>query len=297
MRALEGMREVSTLLKEYGVEDFRKEAELIVSDFVGIEKVALYRDDPPLSSDQEMKISEVLERRRGREPIQYVIGSVDFCGFKIRVGPGVLVPRPETELIVEEAIKTVESLRPKIPGESLQDSGLPIADRELRILDLCTGSGCLALALAGEFPNSRVFGTDISGIALEYATSNAEMNEITNTTFREGDLFEPFCGLRFDLIVSNPPYVRRSEIGHLAPEVRTWEPVTALDGGDDGLQFYRRILSQVLDYLSNEGSLIIELGQGQAASVLKIAEDAGLRMISLTRDYAGIERVMHLKAV
>lgn len=280
MRALEGLREVATFLGDCGIADSRKEAEMIVSDCIGIEKIALYRDNPPLTADQEEEINKVLERRREREPLQYIIGFVDFYGLKIKVGPGVLVPRPETELLVNEATRAVKDKN---------------RNSSLRILDLCTGTGCLALALAKEVRNSHVCGIDISEKALEYAELNAKINGITNVTFLQGDLYEPVYGSRFDLIVSNPPYIKRSELGELAPEIRTWEPVSALDGGEDGLRFYWAILSKSGDYLTDDGSLMMELGQGEAAAVTKMGEDAGLKAISLVKDYAGIERILHLK--
>ncbi len=295
MRALDGIREVSAFLKECGIEDFQKEAELIVSDFIGTGKVALYRDNPLLSADQEDEISRILRRRQGREPLQYIAGFVDFYGLKIKVGPGVLIPRPETELIVEEAIKLVDSLQSKVLGQGPEGIRQPTSDKGLKILDLCTGSGCLALALAKEIRSSDVLGTDISDGALRYASINAKINSIANVTFKKGDLYEPVYGSKFDIIVSNPPYIEGSEITNLSPEIRTWEPVVALDGGEDGLRFYRELLPRSLDYLTENGSLIIELGQGQASSVVKIAEGAGLKTVSLIKDYAGIERVMHLK--
>lgn len=295
MRALEGLREVSTFLEKHEIADSLKEAEVIITECIGIERVTLYRDNPPLSAVQRGEISSILKRRQVREPLQYIIGSIDFYGLKMSVGPGVLIPRPETELIVEEAIKTVGSHQSKVSCPSLHDSRLVTADRGLKILDLCSGSGCLALAIAKEFPDSSVVGTDISEESLEYAVLNAKNNGITNVTFLKGDLYEPVHGSEFELIVSNPPYIKRAEIGGLSPEIREWEPLTALDGGEDGLWFYRKILSESTDYLTEGGSLIIELGQGEADDVIKIAQDTGLRTMSLLKDYAGVDRVLHLR--
>ncbi|HWR58672.1 MAG TPA: peptide chain release factor N(5)-glutamine methyltransferase [Thermodesulfovibrionales bacterium] len=286
MRALEGVREVSAFLRDCGIADSQKEAEAIISDYAGVGKIALYRDNPTLSACQEEEIYRVLKRRQAREPLQYIVGLVDFYGLKIKVGPGVLIPRHETELIVEEAIKTLKLSSLCVTSENRN---------ALRILDLCTGSGCLALALAKEVRNSQVTGIDISEKALEYAALNATINGITNVTFIKGDLYEPVYGSRFDLIVSNPPYIKRSEINHLPPEIRTWEPVSALDGGEDGLLFYRGILSRSSDYLADDGSLIMELGHGEAAAVMELAKEAGLKPVSLVKDYAGIERILHVK--
>ncbi len=295
MRALEGLRGISVSLNKCGIEEPYKEAVTIVSEVMGLEKVSLYRDNPLLSSEQEAEIREAVERRWRGEPLQYIIGFVDFCGLKIKVGPGVLIPRPESELIVEKAIKTVDGLRSRVPCEGSEDIRRPTGDRGLRILDLCTGSGCLALALARGIPESYVFGTDISEEALDYAVMNAEINGIINAVFVKGDLYEPLDCLRFDLVVSNPPYIRKGEIADLAPEIREWEPVSALDGGEDGIFFYRSILDGARDHLAEEGSLILEMGHDEAGDVTHIAHEAGFRTVSLVKDYAGIERVLHLK--
>jgi release factor glutamine methyltransferase len=295
MKALEGLREVSTSLRNSGVDDPYKEAEAIIVGLLGMERVSLYRDNPPLTWVQEVGIRKLVARRRRREPLQYIIGFSDFCGLKIKVGTGVLIPRPETELIVDEVTKTACGLKSKISGQGLEDGQKLIDDKEVKILDLCTGSGCLALALAAKIRNTHVFGTDISEVAIDYAVSNAGINGITNVTFLEGDLYEPVDDLRFDLIVSNPPYIRREEIRGLAPEIREWEPIGALDGGEDGLFFYRAILAGAYYYLVEGGSLILELGFGEADDVISIATEFGLKTVSLIRDYAGIERILHVK--
>jgi len=292
IKALDGLREVSARLGGYGIEDPHKEAEIIFTRCMEMERVALYRDNPTLSPVQREEIRRILERRGRREPLQYIIGHVDFHGLKIRVGPGVLIPRPETEIMAEEVIKAVKCKASGVKGE--EDSSHFTRHSSLRILDLCTGSGCLAVALAKEFPAAEVFGTDISEKALEYAMMNASINDIQNVTFLKGDLYEPVKGRTFDIIVSNPPYIRKEEIRTLQPEIRGWEPLEALDGGEDGLQFYREIFSRAPQYLVQGGSLIMELGRGEAADVLKIAEKSGLGCAALVKDYSGIERILRL---
>lgn len=307
MRAIDGLREVSAALKGYGIEDSHKEAEIIFTQCMEIEKVALYRDNPPLSLSQTEEIKKILERRGKREPLQYIIGNVDFYGLKIKVGPGVLIPRPETELIVEEAIKAVASHELRVISKnkrqdselrtpnSEQNSSLVTRHSSLRILDLCTGSGCLALALAREFPEAEVFGVDVSEKALEYALMNAGINDIRNITLMKGDLYDPVKGRKFDIIVSNPPYIRKEDICTLQPEIRGWEPLDALDGGEDGLHFYRNIFSAARDYLCSGGIILIEVGRGEADDAAGIAEDCGLRCLSVIRDYSGIKRVLIFK--
>lgn len=288
MRALDKLKEATEFLKQYGIEDANRDAEIIVSHCIGINRTVLYRDNPEIREEEIERIDEFLTRRSKREPLQYILGYVDFYGLKIKVGKGVLIPRPETELLAEEAIKTVKR-------EALS---------VMRILDICTGSGCLALALAKEFPDAKVYGTDTSGVAMKYAEENARTNRIGNVTFLEGSLFEPIkklptvdCPLfTFGLIVSNPPYIKRDDINNLQLEIKDWEPVEALDGGEDGLDYYRTIIPEAKGYLKREGFLIFEIGAGQSEEVSKIAKDTGFGNISLIKDYAGIERIFVARA-
>ena len=287
MRALDILREATEFLNRYGIEDANREAEIIVSHCLGIDRTVLYRDNPVINKGQLEKIDKFLKRRSKREPLQYILGYVDFYGLKIKVGKGVLIPRPETELLAEEAIKIVKR-------EALS---------VMRILDLCTGSGCLALALAREFPDAKVYGTDTSENAIIYAKENAELNCINNVTFLEGNLFDPIAELiarypspvAFDLIVSNPPYIRRDDIKNLQLEIKDWEPVEALNGGEDGLDYYRAIIPGAKGYLKEGGYLILEIGAGQSREGRRIAEEAGFINISLIKDYAGIERIFVAK--
>jgi len=294
IKALDGLREISAILGQFGIEDSHKEAEIIFTRCMEMGKVALYRDNPTLSPVQREEISRILERRGKREPLQYIIGHVDFLGLKIHVGPGVLIPRPETEIMADEVIKTISGQQSAVGSRELKDYGRSTVGGRVKILDLCTGSGCLALALAREFPRGEVFGTDVSRKALDYAMDNARTNEIRNVTFLNGDLYEPLKGRKFDIIVSNPPYIRKKDICTLQPEIKGWEPLEALDGGEDGLRFYREILFRAPEYLYEGGSLVMELGQGTAADVIKIAEESGLRRDSLVKDYAGVERILRL---
>lgn len=279
--AIEGLREISSVLELHGIEDAGKETEIIL-DHLGIGRLALYRDNPVLSEPQMNALRKAAERRLRREPLQYIIGHVDFCGIRVMVGPGVLIPRPETELLVEEAVKTV----------TRNTLHVTTGDHPLRILDLCTGSGCVALAIAKNCKNCAVVGIDLSDAALGYAEENAKMNNIDNVTFMKGDLYEPVGGSRFDLIVSNPPYIRRGDLEQLPAEIKDWEPAEALDGGHDGLGFYRTMLPQSANHLSEGGRLIVEIGQGEAEDIIGIARATSLRFISLKKDYSGIERII-----
>jgi release factor glutamine methyltransferase len=278
MRALEILQSARELLEISGLNDADREAELILSHCLGIDRLHLYKDDPDIPENILLQIYEYLRRRAAREPLQYILGYTEVHGLKIKVGPGVLIPRPETELLVEEAIKTVHALR----------------FTSLHILDLCTGSGCIALALAKEFPDAEVYGTDKSENAIRYAEENADRNLIKNVTFLTGSLFDPLknSDIKFDFIISNPPYIKRDEIKNLQPEIRDWEPGEALDGGEDGLDYYRMLIPEAGNYLNKHGYLILEIGIDQAKEIKKLASDAGFQDIIVIRDYSGIERIL-----
>lgn len=249
MNSLEKVRRAKEFLESFGIEDADREAELMVAHCLRTDRMTLYKDNPPIPDTVLQEIDEFVRRRSGREPLQYILGYMEFHGIKIKVGPGVLIPRPETEFLAEEAIKTVKrkASNPPLPPFSKggregitgneTTSGLP-----LRILDLCTGSGCVALALANEFPDAEVYGTDASEDAISYARENGRINGIGNVTFLRGSLFEPIMEILtadspspFDVIASNPPYIRSNDIQYLQPEIREWEPAEALDGGKTAL--------------------------------------------------------------
>ena len=304
MKALDKLKEAIKFLEESGIEDAGREAETIIVHCLETDTTALLRDNPVITKNVIEKVDAFLERRSKREPLQYIFGYVDFLGMKIKVGKGVLIPRPETELLAEEAIKTITSydsgVRSQIPPSPPLFKGGGVG---LSILDLCTGSGCLALALAKEFPHAKVYGTDISGVAIEYARKNADINGIKNVTFLQGSLLEPLRDLfavhhspfTFDLIVSNPPYIKKDDIKTLQPEIKDWEPIVALDGGEDGLNYSRAIIPESRSYLKESGYLMLELGINQADAVKEIAEGTGFKTISFKKDYAGIERIMIAK--
>jgi len=291
IKALDKLRTTKEFLERSGIEYASREAEAIIAHCLTTDRVTLYRDNPQIPEDLATIIDSLAKRRTKREPLQYILGDIDFLGLKIKVGRGVLVPRPETEILAEETIKTVKRKLLSVIKISPHTSRFT----PLRFLDLCTGSGCLALSLAKEFRNAQVCGTDTSATAIQYAHENAALNGITNITFTTGSLFEPVKRLTFDLIVSNPPYIRSGDIESLQPEIKDWEPQDALDGGEDGLVYYRLIISEVKNYLNEGGYLMLELGISQADAVKQIAEDAGLKDITLIKDYAGIDRIFIAK--
>ena len=242
MKALDKLRTMHEALEKSGIDGSVRDAELILTHSLGIDRVDLYKDNPDITENILAEIDPLVERRSKREPLQYVLGYTEFYGLKIMVGPGVLIPRPETELLAEKAIEIIRSQNETSVSEEPGISSFILHPSSLVVLDLCTGSGCLAIALAKEFPDADVYGTDTSEIALEYAKKNAELNNVKSITFLKGDLFEPVkkYAVRCDRIQS--PVYSNADIEYLQPEIREWEPVEALDGGEDGLDYYRRII-------------------------------------------------------
>jgi|Deesub1362A_J573_1020465.scaffolds.fasta_scaffold00358_12 release factor glutamine methyltransferase len=283
MRVIDKIRETGRLLGELGIEEPVREAEELIVHALGMDRVRIYRDNPPIGTDEKGLLEEVLRRRARREPLQYITGHVDFLGLRLMVGEGVLIPRPETEVMAEEAIKRIRDYR------------LQVMDRypSLCILDLCTGSGCLALSLARAFPDAYVYGSDISWVATGYAVMNALANRVNNVGFITGDLFRPFRRQgHFDVIITNPPYIRTGDIGRLQPEIREWEPIVAIDGGRDGLEYYRRIIPEACHYLKDGGLLIMEINPDGLGWIVDKLKDSGYTGLEVLRDYSGMQRIV-----
>lgn len=287
MTALSHIKDITEFLKRCDIEAARMESEIILAHVLGKDRLELYRDNPKLSRWTVKKIDRILKRRAKREPLQYILGFTEFIGLRIKVGHGVLIPRPETEIVVDEVIKFLQN-------KNQSQSCTPSRDNEkLRILDLCTGSGCIAVALAARLMHAEVVATDISGQALSYSRKNAKANKAKNVIFLKGSLFEPVQNLEaFDVIVSNPPYVRSSDIENLQPEIREWEPLNALDAGEDGLRFYKAMLPKIRLHLRENGAVFLEVGAGQADEVSDIARANGFKNVSAVKDAAGIDRVL-----
>jgi release factor glutamine methyltransferase len=266
----------ASLLAERGVENARLDAEVLLADVLGFDRAGLFAARRPGLDDRERRAFDALIARRARrEPLQHVRGRQEFFSREFLVDHRVLVPRPETETLVEVALSLA---RP---------SG------HATVLDLGCGSGVVAITLALELPGTTIFASDVSPEAIEVARENARrLNVAGRIEFGCGDLFAAVRRRRFDLVVSNPPYVPRVELERLAPEVRDYEPRVALDGGRDGLDFYRRLAPTVSDVLAEEGVVVVEMGHGQSSAAAEIFAAAGLRVVSVERDLAGIERVL-----
>jgi release factor glutamine methyltransferase len=267
----------SRFLAECGVDNPRLDAELLLADVLAVERSRLYVDlDRALDDAERAGFDERIRRRGGREPLQRILGTQEFFSREFEVDASVLIPRPETEALVEAALARARGIdAPKI-------------------LDVGTGSGAIAITLALELPKARVSATDVSPGAIEAARANARRLAAT-VEFRRGDLVAPFTGERFDLIVSNPPYVPSGELAGLAPEVRDHEPRVALDGGVDGLEVYRVLAGSVGEALEEDGGIVVEIGFGQREGVGALFAAAGYRVLRTDRDLAGIERVLTIE--
>jgi release factor glutamine methyltransferase len=259
---------------EAGITSARLEAQLLLSHVLQCTRTQLYMNfDKPLAEPELAGYRGLIKRRLGGEPVAYLIGEHEFWGLPLFVDPHVLVPRPDTETVVEVSVKLVDKAA------------------ALRVLDLCTGSGAIALALAKELPAARVIATDVSTNAVAIATKNVERNKLgERVEVRHGDLFAPVAGEAFDLIVSNPPYIATSVIATLSAEVKR-EPVLALDGGADGMVFYDRICRDAIAHLAPGGALVVEHGYDQADAVRERFVRAGFADVSLVHDLGKNPRV------
>ena len=267
------LRCTSIRFRDAGIPDPETDSALLLSYVYGGAPLALRLDsETELPPEILTVFSRLAERRLAREPLQYITGESRFCGYSFAVTPSVLIPRPETELLCEWAVE-------KIP-----------VDASPRILDLCCGSGCIGITLKLRIPSSAVYMSDLSSAAADVARRNAERLS-ADVSVGTGDLFENIRDRNFDLIISNPPYIPENECSLLQEEVKK-EPLTALDGGNDGLDFYRRICREAPDYLRRGGILMFELGDGQHSAVGKMMEESGFQSVEIRKDFRQISRMI-----
>ena len=258
-----------------GIAAARLEAQVLLAHVLGCSRVQLYTGfDKPLGEAELASYRALIKRRLAGESVSYLVGETEFWGLPFHVDASVLVPRPDTETVIDVA-------RVARPCRALP----------CRILDLCTGSGVIAVSLAKEFPAAQVVATELSPAAAAIARRNAARNGVADRVdVREGDLFAPVAGERFDLIAANPPYIASAVVPTLSIEVRR-EPVIALDGGHDGLRFYDRICAAARDHLTGDGILIVEHGYDQAEAVRARLATAGLSDVTLVHDLGKNPRV------
>ena len=303
------LRRAGEYLSRLDVPESYMDGEYLLMHVLGCQKKdLLIHPERVLTSDEIKRFSEAIERRGRREPPQYILGEVEFRGLLFKVNREVLIPRPETELLVEEAVRNILGTPYLIRKELSM-----VSPESVSVLDLCTGSGCVAICIArelkktiplfppllkGEIGGLRIYAVDISGGAIAVARENAGRHGVEDSIqFLIGDLFKAVEPLKLegkiDLIVSNPPYVSTKEMKDLQPEIREYEPLQALYGGEDGLDFYRRIIREAPRYLKQQGSLIMEIGFDQAESVRRLLEkEKVFSRIEVKRDLAGIERII-----
>lgn len=279
------LTESCQLLSDLGIDNPILEAELIVSHLINVDRLRLILDrEYTIGEEERNKIISCIKRRGNREPLQYLLSEVEFYGYRFIVKKGVFIPRPETEFLVEEGIKIASILK---------ESG----KKGLNIIDLCTGSGSVAVVFAKEVPYSMIYATDISPLCIETSSENALRLEVLDRIeLFIGDLFEPLKkrlpARSVDLIVSNPPYIPSCNLNSLPPEVRDYEPRSALDGGEGGLDLIKSIINGSVEFLSDNGYLLLEIGVGQAELIKDfISKGSFFRSIEFRLDYAGIERI------
>ncbi len=281
MTALKALNWATDYLRERRIDHPRLNAELLLACSMRLSREELYTRLHGQVMEEERKTLEgLILRRASGEPLQYILGHQEFWSIDLKVDPRVLIPRPETELLVEESLSILANISSK---------------KNPSVLELGTGSGAIAISLAREVKNIFLVATDLSGDALMVARENARQAGVSDKIgFVKGDLVNPFHPREtFDLILSNPPYLSDSEIGDLAREVIDHEPVIALHGGKDGLEFYRKLISQTPSYLKKEGWFLLEVGSNQAGSVSKMIEAGGhFQKPERVKDLSGIERVV-----
>ncbi len=281
------LKEATRFLESNGITRARGNAEQLLSHVLGLERIGLYlKFEQPLSENERETYKQLLRRRAKQEPLQYLIGSTEFMSLPFRVNPGVLIPRPETEILVE---KTIEQIKKKFAQ-----------DKTVICLDIGTGSGNIAVSLAHQLENVHVVAVDVDAGILTVAEINARLNSVEDCIeFMHLDILDEKCvrkiNQQFDIVISNPPYVSEEEYGQLPEDVREHEPKIALDGGRDGLRFYRRIAQVLPELLEKDGFALFEIGVDQADPVKTIFKGSFLKRIEIIKDLSGRDRIVYLQ--
>ncbi|MCP1110232.1 peptide chain release factor N(5)-glutamine methyltransferase [Ohessyouella blattaphilus] len=271
----QALEEGQRVLSRAGIEEAKTDAFLLFTEATGIDRGAYYLSpDKALSAEEEERYLAYLQKRERRIPLQHILGKWEFMGLEFLVSPDVLIPRQETEQLVEEALGKLTS--------------------GMRILDMCCGSGCILLSVLKlgreQHPSLKGLGVDLSAAALAVSRKNSERLQV-EADFIRSDLFAEVTG-EFSMIISNPPYIRSEEIKKLASEVREHDPLMALDGGRDGLDFYRRISQDAKKHLKSGGFLLLEIGHDQGEALKTILTQDGYDKIQVKKDFAGLDRVV-----
>jgi len=279
MTVLEGIQKSAEFLAKKEVDSPRLQAELLLAHVLKLPRMKLYLNfERALTEPETDSFRELVRRRAQREPLQHITGSTSFCGFEIAVNRHVLVPRPETEILAELGWTFLSTLNSQSPTA----------------LDFGTGSGCIAIALAAKIPAANVTALDVSAGALDIARQNATKNNVAERIeFIQGDGFNALPQReQFELIISNPPYIPTAEIATLDPEVRDFDPRGALDGGVDGLDFYRRLAAEARPFLKPGGEIMLEFGDGQGEAIGEIFTRQNWIVEALREDYTQRQRIL-----
>ncbi len=257
-------------LNQQEIAEAKLDAWYLFSHVTGLSRVDyMLHKSEPVTEEQEENFEKMIAKRESHYPLQYIIGKQEFMGLEFAVNENVLIPRQDTEVLVEEVLKVSEGKK---------------------VLDMCTGSGCIIISLASLSRLSGASAVDISDGALEVAKENSKRNQV-EINFIKSNLFENVSD-KYDIIVSNPPYIESRVVETLMPEVRLYEPMLALDGREDGLYFYRRIIYQAKEYLNPGGRIFFEIGYDQGYKVKELLTEAGFRDVSVIKDLAGLDRVV-----
>lgn len=260
------------ILKEADIADAKIDAWRLFAMACRIDHTYYYMHmEEEMGAEQRNEFEGLLRKRAEHVPLQYITGEQEFMGLTFHVNSNVLIPRQDTETLVEAALKVVQ------PG--------------MKVLDMCTGSGCILISIMKNAHGISGYGYDISKQAVIVAKENAKLNDVT-AVFERSNLFEDVVKEKFDMIVSNPPYIPSDEIATLMPEVAQFEPQQALDGKEDGLYFYRKIIAGCRDYLAENGSIFFEIGYNQGDAVSAMLKEAGFANVSVIKDLAGNDRVI-----
>ena len=271
MKYREAMQEGEKILQEAGIVDAKNDAWLLLAMVCKVDHTYYYMHmEEELMSEQQDEYRVVIRKRAEHVPLQYITGEQEFMGLPFKVNSNVLIPRQDTETLVEEALKVIR------PG--------------MKVLDMCTGSGCILISKIKNVLNVEGVGCDISKQALIVAKENAKLNNVV-ATFERSDLFDHVTET-FDVIVSNPPYIRTEEIASLMPEVCQFEPIGALDGKEDGLFFYRKMIAEGGKYLNPNGVILFEIGYDQGQDVSLMLKEAGYKDVQIVKDLAQNDRVV-----
>lgn len=263
------------ILKKSKIESYSIDAEVLLMTLLNFTRTELFtKDSYDLTKNETGKYMKFLEKRKNFMPVQYIVEKCEFMGLDFNVNPSTLIPRGDTEILVEYAINSIKKNKFKT------------------VLDIGTGSGAIAVSIAYYCPNVKVTAADISEKALKTAKKNAEKNSVRQRIdFIKSDIFENVIS-KYDVIISNPPYIKSDVIKTLMPQVKEYEPISALDGGNDGLYFYKKIISNCENYLNKNGELLFEIGYDQSFEVSRLLSEKNFTEIKTTKDYAGLDRVI-----